>query len=263
MSGAAFREAMRRWLGLHRPDPGGLCPKCDTEQTGEHALRCIRTGEGTFRHNTVRDLLARWLTGVARLTGVQKEVNEPFIALGREELRIDILVPGGQLTMPDPADSGKDILLDVTLSDPTGPRYRAAAANRSGVAAASAVMAKNNHYLGHLDLDRHKLITIAFELYGYSADETRALIRTVALHQYRSNAAGYTLAQHVARWRQRLSVALQRVASDSLARNFARTRARGGGAAPPAVDAYLQVALLRPTVTLQQQPQVVEGQGIG
>ena len=42
---AAFREALRRWLTIKKPDPGGVCPHCDAELTAEHAKRCTRTGE--------------------------------------------------------------------------------------------------------------------------------------------------------------------------------------------------------------------------
>ena len=70
-----YRESVRRWLDIRRPDPSGFCvgTECAEPHTATHACRCSRTGEQTFRHDAVKLMLFDILRSVLRLAGVVME----------------------------------------------------------------------------------------------------------------------------------------------------------------------------------------------
>lgn len=90
MQAADFREALRRWLLIDKPDPGGLCLKCDAEPTAEHARRCARTGEQNARHHMMKDMIFDTLRSCTRLVLVKREDAGPFIERGFTGLIMDV-----------------------------------------------------------------------------------------------------------------------------------------------------------------------------
>ena len=261
-----YREAVRRMLGEERPPPGGVCAKCPgVRQTGAHARGCPRTGEYTFRHHSMRNLFHAEAVSTAGLAGVTKESREPFVAAGRADLSMDVQIPGGQLAWPDAEGAAKDILLDITLPDPTAAVNRAAASCKGGAVAEASVIVKNTHYLDYISPAKHTLVTVAVELFGAAAKVTHSFIRALALRQAEERGGAYPLSLCMSHWRQRISVCLQRAVSASVARNYARTVAdtrHQGEVMCPGIDAYMRVHLLR-DVPLQPTGSPVDGNIVG
>ena len=131
MQAADFREALRRWLTIEKPDPGGLCPHCDAELTAEHARRCARTGQQNARHDMMKAMIYDTLRSCTRLVLVKREDAGPFVARGFRGLFMDITwAPGcmilGHMGAGDtraipltPATSKSGGLLDVAIIDET------------------------------------------------------------------------------------------------------------------------------------------------
>jgi hypothetical protein len=243
MSGSDFREAGRRALGIERPDPGGLCSSCHRELTAVHARRC--GGGITSRHNAVRNAMASALSHEAGLTGVEKESREPFASSTNPSLRIDVVIPGGQMAMPGEGAGAADkaALVDVTLIDPGATEYRLEASRTAGAAAATKAQEKYNHYLPYTEGARFTLFPVAIELFGAACAETHTLVKALAVHQAQSSGGAWSVSQCVARWRQRLSVVMQRSVSASVASAFARVE-RDEDRPIPNVGAFAHVRLL-------------------
>ena len=259
---ALMRETMRRWIGVERPPPtGGLCRNhgCSAQQSGDHALNCSMTGEQNTRHNALRDMFARRLTSALQLVGVKKEDNEPFVAKGRPELRMDVTFPGKQgFAMCSPmTPEGRPItgapanahqrggLLDVTITGPTAASYRKDAAVEDGATARKRAQGKYNHYAAHFDQLSLTFIPLAFETYGRHGLHVKPFLRALARHEAKTSGGGLEYSSCIQWWRQRISVVLQRSISQGVAHNWARTRAGGGSdVLHPAVDAYTRVRLL-------------------
>ena len=203
----------------------------------------MRTGEFTYRHTTVCAAFLAAMTTDVGLFGIRRESSEPFVRAGRWELRMDMVLPRGQLAWPDSDGAAKDILMDVTLPDPTNVTNRAAASRRGGAIADIAEVDKINKYSDLLEPASQTLVTLSTDLFGAASQATHSFVRALAKHQWAKSEGRYPFSQCTARLRQRLSVTLQRAVSVSVARNLAET-ARTEGGQPPSIDAYMRVHLL-------------------
>jgi hypothetical protein len=130
MPAPALREAVRRNLGIFQPETGGYCSgeNCNQRQSGYHAQHCNHSGYHTFRHDRVKAALRTELKAIG--LQVVEESHAPFP--DHPALRMDLVVPGGQMLIPAPmdangatlpgataADLGKAALVDIYLADPT------------------------------------------------------------------------------------------------------------------------------------------------
>jgi hypothetical protein len=204
-------------------------------------------------------MLAAMLTAEGGLAGVALEDPAPFVGQALAG-KMDITIPGMQLAFeataarrrrrPAGAASPTAVLLDVTIRDETAPIYVKAAAQTQGHAAGIGYSEKHRHYAQHYDARRYTLFPIALETHGYLHPDSAAFFRSVSLYQHQRSGGNWPVSRCMARWRQLLSITLQRVVAQSMARNLGRstTPAAAGGeqADPSLVDGYLRVRLLTP-----------------
>ena len=264
MAPELFREALRRSLGIERPLPGGLCGNehCQEAQTGPHARSCNRTGELNFRHNIMRDTVATLLTTTCGLAGVRTEDNQPFVDTMNGDSQIDITIEGGQMAMPSitqkgaprvpplAADAAKGGLLDISIVDPTCPSHRAASSrfgSGAGRAASNRAKAKYNTYLTQFSAASYILFPLVLESFGTACAHLHSFIHAVAERESQLSEGAKQVSWCKQRWRQRLSVTLQRGISLAVARCFSKTRclpAVNGVHVPPDITAHLRLRLL-------------------
>ena len=106
----------------------------------------------------------------------------------------------------------------------------------------------------------YTLIPIALEQSGRSCPNTSRLVRALAEHESAACDGVYSVSSCIARWRQRISIVLQRSISESVLRNFRRTRVDPARGAPPVVDRHMSVSLLVPPMAALAE---VDGDGAG
>ena len=267
MQPADFREALRRWLLIEKPDPGGLCPHCDAELTAEHARRCARTGEQNARHHMIKDMIFDTLRSCTRLALVKREDAGPFIDRGYVGLIMDVTwAPGCMLlghmgagdarAVPLTAQSMKPGgLLDVAIVDETclhqvkagvvskkGPAYRA------GAAAITKVKEKFDTY-GGKHPSNYTLIPFILEQSGASCEHVQSFVKAVAQHEFLLSDGAWPVSATVQRWRQKISVTLQKALSITASRVFSHVRAVRGRPEPVANRYETVHLLIRPVCT--------------
>ena len=271
MESRHWRDSMRRWLGIERPNPGGLCPGtgCTHTLTAEVARRCCQTGEQNFRHALMCEVVHDTLKDSTRLPGTRREDATQFIACNHEGLKIDITWQPGHMVFPllnedgtlQPPRQGHEKhggLLDVSLVDSSSPnnvkvgvRSRTGPAFKSGAALQHRVREKYNTYGGKHPTN-YTLIPLVFEHTGASCPHVQVFIKAAAKHEYTLSGGAYAQGTIVHRWRQKISVTLQKALSVTTERLFMRTRAVAGQP-KPVVNGHESVHLLRRPVVMQQQ----------
>jgi hypothetical protein len=236
---------------------------CAAAQTAAHARNCTFTGEQTYRHDAVKHALAKALTRHCKLIGVLIEDNQMFVDRDRAELKMDISVEGGQMSMPSitpegapkefpvAADAAKAAAIDVSLADPTAATCRKRCSHpQSGAGRATRDRAKtkNNLYLPHMSAASYTLIPFVLELFGTIGAHAQAFLAAAAVRESEVSEGATSVSRCKEKWRQRISVTLQRVVSLSLARCFSKTRqlpAAGGVIhAAPDITAHMRLRLL-------------------
>ena len=256
MSAPAYRESMRRWLDIELPDPGGLCSNsaCSQAQTARHAARCSKTGEQNYRHNPLCDMIADVLRTRLKLKHVMREDSQYFVAAGFPDFKLDVTWQYGQMHMPqwdkqgrllrqqDPAKQLNGGLIDVTVVDQTGTDLEAAS-HTAGAAAMRKALGKYTKYEGKFP-PNYTLIPIALEQSGRSCPNTSRFVRAAAEHESAACDGAYTVSACIARWRQRISIVLQRSISESVLRTFRKTRADPAKGTAPVVNGHMSVSLL-------------------
>jgi hypothetical protein len=271
MTGPMYRESVRRWLDIRRPDPSGFCvgTECAEPHTATHACRCSRTGEQTFRHDAVKLMLFDILRSVLRLAGVVME-NKMFADFGFPLLRMDITFLGGQCVCPLFDERGvlsadrerallraaNGIMVDVAVVDETGPTYLTDAGTGSsalfpGAAAAHKTQAKFRTYSAAYSPASHTLFAAVLEQSGAASKQLHLLVKMLAQYEYQRTDGAYPVSACIQRWRQRFSVTLQRAISESEARLLSKVRVPlQGQQSLPVVDGYKRVYLLRRAAAL-------------
>ena len=271
MTGGMYRESMRRWLDIRRPDPDGLCAgnNCAEPHTATHACRCSNTGEHTFRHDAIKRMLFDILRSVLRLAGVVME-NRMFADFGYPDYRMDITFLGGQCTCPCFDERGvltrdvamallraaNGVMVDVAVVDETGPTYLSDAGTCSsalhpGAAAAHKTQAKFRTYSAAYSPASHTLFAAVLEQSGAGSKQLHLLVKMLAKYEHERTDGAYPVSACVQRWRQRFSVTLQRTISESEARLLGKVRdPLPGQLSPPELDRYKGVYLLRRVVDL-------------
>ena len=232
-----LREAMRRWLGIERPNPGGLCPKCDAELTAEHARRCSRTGEQNARHHPLVEMVHDSMNSSTRVMG-RTEDSAPFVHCGHPLLRMDrtwqpnlmnlkMLDKDGQPIVGRDRNGG---LLDVSIIDQASPTNcsRGVAdgtgpACKAGAAAIYRVKEKYDKYWGKYPAN-YTLIPFVLEQSGASSKHVQLFIQSAAWHEHDLSGGAWPVSAIVQRWRQKISVTLQKVLSVTSARVLLRVR---------------------------------------
>ena len=225
---AVFKETVRRALGEERPDPEGLCGNgaCGQPASAAHGRCCIKGGEYAIKHTATVKAMHTGMVTDAGLTGVQPESATAFLAHVGQPLRADLAVPAGQLNTAaqgEPSNEHLGQLLDHVHPDCTATKYRAHAARQAGYAALTYAKEKHNKYRGKFATDQYTLIPFAVDQFGAACDEAHRLLGALAHKQSQRSGGMWHKSQCVARWRQRMSVALQRAVSESVARTLART----------------------------------------
>ena len=243
MQAADFREALRRWLTIEKPDPGGLCPHCDAELTAEHARRCARTGQQNARHDMMKAMIYDTQRSCTRLVLVKREDAGPFVARGFRGLFMDITwAPGcmilGHMGAGDtraipltPATSKSGGLLDVAIIDETCPhqvktgvRSTTGPAYRAGAATITKVTEKFGTY-GEKHPSNYTLIPFILEQSGASCELVQSFIKAVAQHEFLLSDGAWPISATVQRWRQKISMTLQKALSITSNRVFSHVRA--------------------------------------
>lgn len=236
---AVFKETARRALGEERPDPGGVCGNgsCTQLATAAHGRCCTKGGEFSHRHTACVNAMRKGMETEAGMTGLETESSTAFLAAVGQQLRADLAVPAGQLNTAAPGSPSNEALghlLDHVYPDCTAAKYRAHAARQAGYAALTYAKEKHNKYRGKFATDQYTLLPFAVDQFGAACDEAHRLIQALATRQSQRSGGVWLRSQCVARWRQRVSVALQRAVSESVARTMSRTTrpAEPGGPAP-------------------------------
>jgi hypothetical protein len=262
MAGAQFRETVRRHLGMDRPAPGGRCHRCKQPQSGSHVRRCAQ-GANSVRHHMVVDALMHMLQQDAHLHGVKSETTLPFRrgAQLRAGAQMDLYFAAGQVDLPVPkvqpdlrmghaplrGGLGVACCLDVTISDGTCATYRDRASRdvKAQLLAASARKIKTYVNTGALSPATTTLFSLALDQFGAASADTHAIVRALAVRQARRSGGSLTVASCIARWRQKLSVVLQRSISDQVIADWDATLP-SDDCHTPRVDGYRGLWLLRP-----------------
>jgi hypothetical protein len=196
MDDADYRESLRRWLCIDKPDPGGLCPKCDVELTAEHARRCTNKGEQNARHHAIRDLIHDTLQSCTRLVLVRKEDAGPFIDRGYT----------GLIMMKEKYDT-----------------------------------------YGGKHPSNYTLIPFILEQSGASCPHVHEFVKAGALHEFQLSDGAWPVSATVQRWRQKISMTLQKVLSITSRRVFSKVRAVAGRPEPEANKFEAVHLLVRPS----------------
>ena len=271
MESRHWRDSMRRWLGIERPNPGGLCPGtgCTHMLTAEIARRCCQTGEQNSRHAHLCEMVNDTLKDSTRLPGLRREDATHFIACNHEGLKIDIVWPPGHMVLPALNRDGSQLppalghekhggLLDVSLVDSSSPanvkigvRSKTGPAFKSGAALHHRVKEKYDTY-GGKHPSNYTLIPFVLEHTGASCPHVQVFIKAAAKHEHMLSGGAYAQGTIVHRWRQKISVTLQKALSVTTERLFMRTRAVAGQP-KPVVNGIESLHLLRRPVVLQQQ----------
>lgn len=257
MTGPIFRETGRRHLGIERPACGGLCPqdKCQRALDGVHARRCAITGETSRRHDKLVQAMVAQLRATIPVAGLQTEQRHPF-ALGADpRRRMDIIIAGGTLRLPptahEPQGGGaRDACIDVTIVDGTQDALCVRASQDINTALEKASLAKHNRYGPLLDSRRSTLYPAAFDQFGAACAEVHSLLRVFAAHPGRGAAPAEpaqrgAFARRFSRFRQSLSVCLQRSISQSVFVAWGKARPTSPGTVPDRA-AYARLRLLVP-----------------
>jgi hypothetical protein len=230
LPGHQFREAGRRAIGEERPvmaearcsKPGA---RCDGPLTAAHARCC--PGGAHFRHNLLRDRIVRGLRGTSKLVGVVTEDRAPFVRAAGTP-RMDITIPGGQLSLPYNGDPGtldrrlgthapnRAVLLDTTIHDNTCASHVAQAAREPGYAARRGFEEKFTQYAGKYSQSQFTLFPLSVEHYGYVHDVGGSLLKAVAHYEHVRSGGMWPVSRALSRWRQLVSVALQAGLSSSV-----------------------------------------------
>ena len=256
MSPEVYRESLRRWLDIQLPPPGGLCSgtACLATQTATHAARCAKTGEQNYRHNPLCDMIADVLRSRLKLKHVVREDPQYCVAAGFPECRLDVTWRHGQMRLPQWDRSGRLLpkqdaekqmnggLIDVTIVDQTGVDLNAAS-HTAGVAVMRKAEEKLNKYEGKFP-PNYTLIPLALEQTGRSCPHTSRFVRAAAEHESSACEGAYTVSACISRWRQRISVVLQRSISESVLRSFRKTRVDPAVGTAPATQLHRLVSLL-------------------
>ena len=252
----ALREAIRRNLGILQPETGGYCSgeNCNHRQSGHHAQHCNHSGYHMYRHERVKAAFRTEFKAIG--LQVVEESHAPFP--DHPTLRMDLVVPGGQMLIPAPmdvngatlpgataADLGKAALVDIYLADPTSATaiQRFQSAVKDGGALIQGSQVKHTRYGGKFPTIENTLITCGLEIGGRLFRPTDNMLKTAAKHEAARSDGASTYSSCMARWRQRISVALQRAISESVSYSVAQSRAIPGQALD--IGAYRRVRLLK------------------
>jgi hypothetical protein len=233
MSGEAFRETLRRFLGLERPPPGGVCPTCGAPQSGGQVRRCGHYL--TRRHHDFVECVAHLVRHDARVRDVDTETRAPFRLGALPDKTMDIVFPSHQVDLPVPnvqpsaaaAATGCPPLrggvsvaccLDITVSDCTLQSYARVAARDVQKHLHNASAAKIRTYVasGAMNLATFTIFSLAYDQFGAASPDTHAVIRVLARRQAAHSNGRLPTAVCVTRWRQKLSMQLQRIMSDKV-----------------------------------------------
>ncbi|KAG5192424.1 hypothetical protein JKP88DRAFT_284378 [Tribonema minus] len=207
MSPPEFRETLRRHLGVERPAPAAArCPKCHRPvDSGAHLRRCTQ-GLNVTRHNLLADALFQLLKQVAHLRGLDRGT----------------LAPGPFRHYA--ARHGFNKFMDIVF----GSNQAQGGARDVQRVLESASQEKIDTYVvsGALDPTTHTLFSAAFDHFGAMSRDTQALLHALA---EQSSQGSYNLAQRVAFWRRRTSLALQRALTRVVIDNWNAVIAPDGG----------------------------------
>ncbi|KAG5176602.1 Polycystin cation channel-domain-containing protein [Tribonema minus] len=230
MSPPEFRETLRRHLGVERPAPAAAqCPKCHKPvDSGAHLHRCTQ-GLNVTRHNLLADALFQLLKQVAHLRGLDRDTLAPFRRYAARHgfnKFMDIVFGSNQICLP------------VPKVQPSADAAQGGARDVQRVLE-SASQEKIDTYVvsGALDPTTHTLFSAAFDHFGAMSRDTQALLHALA---EQSSQGSYNLAQRVAFWRRRTSLALQRALTRVVIDNWNAVIAPDGD-----VSAYRRIALLQ------------------
>ncbi|KAG5185971.1 hypothetical protein JKP88DRAFT_288811 [Tribonema minus] len=230
MSPPEFRETLRRHLGVERPaSAAARCPKCHkTVESGAHLRRCTQ-GLHVTRHNLLADALFQLLKQVAHLRGLDRDTLAPFRRYAARHgfnKFMDIVFGSNQICLP------------VPKVQPSADAAQGGARDVQRVLE-SASQEKIDTYVvsGALDPTTHTLFSAAFDHFGAMSRDTQALLHALA---EQSSQGSYNLAQRVAFWRRRASLALQRALTRVVIDNWNAVIAPDGD-----VSAYRRIALLQ------------------
>ena len=269
MSGPAFREALRRILGIERAACGATCPGgsararadwraadhavadtagCQLPMTGAHLRRCMKTGKVVVRHDAIRDALIHLLRTDARID-TDRENKSPFALSVHPQWRMDIVVGAGFVRMPttihqdDGGRAGTAALIDVTVADCTGDTNCLVASQDIQAHLIDAAHDKYKKYAQHFNHAEYTLYPAPIDQFGAMSKDFLKLIAVFATRAAEQSNGQYTRAQHISRWRQTLSVALQRGNSNCVLSSWGKGTPTVDGVVPD-YGAYTRVHLL-------------------
>jgi hypothetical protein len=155
---------------------------------------------------------------------------------------MDAVVRGGQMMVPTMVVRGpgqerrgrrgegsqhNNALLDFTVYDGTAAHLVKKAAQEPGYATTHGFRAKLAHYLPEgrplFDATSNTFIPIVMDLHGFLHAESAKFYKQVALYESARSGGVWPAGRCMERWRQLLSVTLQRAVVEGMERNLARS----------------------------------------
>jgi hypothetical protein len=240
--------------------------------TAAHARRCSMTGEQNTRHNILRDMVFDTLQSCTRLVLVRKEDAGPFMQCGFTNLIMDVTWQPGYMLLGHfgandnraqpltDQSSRPGGLLDASVIDETCPqlvkmgvRAKTGPVYITGAAALTRVKEKHKTY-GGKHPSNFTLIPFVLEQSGASCLHVHTFVKAAAQHEYDMSDGAWPLSAIVQRWRQKISVALQKSLSITTTRVFSRVRAVRGRPAPVANRHEVVHLLVRPPLVQVKNP---------
>ena len=216
----------------------------------------------------VKDMIYETLRSCTRLVLVKREEGN-FIARGFVGLFMDItwapayMILGhmgardSRATPLAPETSKPGVLLDVAIVDDTCPhqvkigvRSMKGPAYRAGAAAVTQVTEKFNTY-GNKHPCNYTLIPFILEQSDASCEHVQSFIKAVAEHEFVLSDGAWPISVTVQRWRQKISMTLQKALSITSSRVFSHVRAVRGRPAPVANRHEAVKLVLRPVLTVK------------
>ena len=189
-------EAIRYRLGIPCRAPGSLCKNeradgvacgCQLDANGDHATDCEFGPLRNRRHDDLADVYADIVDecgGIAR-----REAFIPELSRGREAW-LDVWAYGTP-ELPD-------LLLDISVRNPTAQRYRAIAGSSPGAAAAAGEREKFDRYP---PAGGRTVWPVVYETRGRAGAEAERLLQQLAAaFRRRAHRRGRATGQELARW---------------------------------------------------------------
>jgi hypothetical protein len=162
------------------------------------------------------------------MTDVREEQGLPFAPRNRPELKMDIVIGGGQGFLcpgelpTHPTQGSRGVMIDVKMSDCTCQSHIQHKEDASAVALQDMIQQNYSTYRGTFDPASYYHTQLAVDVFGYTHPVSVKLLKAFARHESVKSGGAKTYSYCLRRWRQLVSVTVQRDTSATVDRVWSR-----------------------------------------